>query len=126
MKLRLSPEEFDLIVRNAISSIPWEIRKYLDNIVILVKERPTSQLIEELNLPPGEEPLGFFWGPSLMGHSFFSTLEYPNTIFIFQRPLEAMCRNREDLEREIRITVIHEIGHYLGMSEEEIEKLGYG
>ncbi|HOJ52102.1 MAG TPA: metallopeptidase family protein [Syntrophales bacterium] len=125
--MRLSAEEFDGIVKKVIASLPADIRDHLreENIVISVKKRPTREMKALLGLPPGEEVLGFFSGPSRAGQSFFSPFDYPNTIFIFQRPLEEMCTTREELEREIRITVIHEIAHYLGMSEDELKELGY-
>lgn len=123
--MKLSDKEFDRVVKRAISSLPAEIRTHLENVVITVKKRPTPEMKELLGIPPGEEVLGFFYGPSRLGQSFFSPFEYPNTIFIFQQPLEEMCQTMEELEREIRITVIHEIAHYLGMDEGRLADLGY-
>jgi predicted Zn-dependent protease with MMP-like domain len=60
-----------------------------------------------------------------MERSFFSPVDYPGTIFIFQRPLEEMCRTTEELEEEIRITVVHEIAHLIGLDEERLGELGY-
>ncbi len=51
---------------------------------------------------------------------------YPDTIFIFQEPLEQMCETRKELEREIEITVVHEVAHFLGIEEERLAELGYG
>ncbi|MCX7982300.1 MAG: metallopeptidase family protein [Syntrophales bacterium] len=123
--MRLSDKEFDEIVKKVIDSLPDHIRSHLENIVISVKKRPTAEMKKTLGIPPEEEVLGFFSGPSRAGQSFFSPFEYPNTIFIFQRPLEDMCATKEELEKEIRITVMHEIAHYLGLDEERLEDLGY-
>jgi predicted Zn-dependent protease with MMP-like domain len=123
--MKLSSEAFDRIVRRAIAGIPVEIRRHLDNVVIAVRKRPSREILEQLGLPPGEEPLGYYEGTSLMERSFFSPVDYPGTIFIFQRPLEEMCQTTEELEEEIRITVVHEIAHLLGLDEERLGELGY-
>lgn len=125
-KMKLSSEEFDQVVRYAVTSIPEEIRRYLDNIVISVMDRATKEMREMMQLPPGEEPLGYFCGSTLADKSFFSPVEYPHTIYIFQRSLEEICPTKQALEEEIRITVIHEIAHFLGISDERLIELGYG
>lgn len=123
--MKLSAEEFDKIVRRAIADIPEEIRRHLDNVVLSVRKHASRDMLAQLDLPPGEEPLGFYWGSSLMDRSFFSPLNYPDTIFIFQAPLEEMCETMTELEEQIRITVIHEIGHFLGFNEDRLTDLGY-
>jgi predicted Zn-dependent protease with MMP-like domain len=60
-----------------------------------------------------------------MDRSFFSPPPFPDTIFIFQEPLEEMCDTIAELEREIEITVVHEIAHFLGIEEDRLEELGY-
>jgi predicted Zn-dependent protease with MMP-like domain len=73
-------------------------------------------------MPP---PLGLYEGASLLERSVLDPPLYPDTIFIFQEPLEKMCSTREELEREIAITVIHEVAHYLGIDEIRLAELGY-
>ena len=123
--MKLTAEEFDEIVRRAVSDIPEEIRRHLDNVVLSVRKHPSRDMLAQLDLPPDEEPLGFYWGSSLFDRSFFSPLHYPDTIFIFQAPLETMCETIAELEEQIRITVVHEIGHFLGFSEDRLSDLGY-
>ncbi len=124
--MKLTPKEFDKTVKRAIDVIPEAIRRHLDNMVISVKKRPSREMLEQLDLLPDEEPLGFYWGSSLMERSVFAPMAYPDTIFIFQNPLEEMCESMEELEEQIRITVIHEIAHFLGISEDRLDELGYG
>jgi predicted Zn-dependent protease with MMP-like domain len=124
--MKLGAKEFDKIVKKAIAGIPDEIRRHLDNVVVAVRKRPSREMLELMGLPPGEEPLGFYWGDSLMERSFFAPMNYPDTIFIFQDPLEEICETTVDLEEEIRITVVHEIAHFLGISEDRLDELGYG
>ena len=124
--MKLKPLEFDKAVKRAIGGIPPEIRRHLDNVVISVRKRPTRDMLDQLDLPPGEEPLGFYWGSSLAERSVFSPMNYPDTIFIFQAPLEEMCDTMMELEEEISITVVHEIAHFLGIDEDRLDELGYG
>lgn len=123
--MKLSNEEFDRIVQRAIRRIPEEIRQHLDNIVISVRKRPSRRLLEDMDLPPDEPLLGVFEGVSLLERSVTDPPLYPDTIFLFQEPLQEMCETLEELEEEIEITVVHEVAHYLGMTEERLEELGY-
>ncbi len=125
--MRLKSQEFDRAVRRAYERIPAEIRERMDNVVLTVKKRPTREMLEEMGYPPDEPLLGLYWGSSLPERSFFSPPPvHPDTIYIFQEPLEEMCETIEQLEREIEITVVHEIAHFLGMDEKRLEELGYG
>jgi predicted Zn-dependent protease with MMP-like domain len=127
MVMKLNPKEFDRAVRRAYQRIPAEIRERMDDVVLTVMKRPTSEMLEEMGYPPGEPLLGLYWGDSLADQSFFSPPPlHPDTIYIFQEPLEEMCETVGELEREIEITVVHEIAHFLGIEEEQLEELGYG
>ena len=124
--MRISEREFDLAVQKAIDRLPGEIKEHLDNIVISVLPHPSSDMIDELDLDPGRELLGLFRGVPLIERSIVTPPLYPDTIFLFQDALERMCRTREELEEQIEITVVHEVAHYVGMSEERLVELGYG
>lgn len=123
--MKLSKREFDKAVRKAISRIPVELREHLENIVISVQDLPSKELLEEAGLPPDNSLLGIYRGDSLLDRSVTMPPIFPDTIFIFQKPLEAMCRDMEELQEQIAITVIHEIAHFLGMDEERLKELGY-
>ncbi len=123
--MKLGNREFDRIVKAAIARIPEEIRQHLDNILITVQKRPDPAMLEEMGYPPDEPLLGVYWGVPLSERSVGEPPLYPDTIFIFKEPLEEMCTTREELEDEIEITVVHEVAHFLGMSEERLAELGY-
>lgn len=123
--MKLTDKEFDRIVKRAIRRIPEELRQHLDNVLISVRKRPSEDMLEEMDVPPGEELLGFFSGVPLLDQSVTSPSLYSDTIFIFQEPLEEMCETVKELEQEIELTVVHEIAHYFGISEERLEELGY-
>jgi predicted Zn-dependent protease with MMP-like domain len=123
--MKLNQKAFDRAVRRAIDRIPGEIRDHLENVVISVRKRPSRAMLAQMGVPPGETLLGLYQGDSLMDRSFFSPPPFPDTIFIFQEPLEEMCDTIAQLEREIEITVVHEIAHFLGIEENRLEELGY-
>ncbi len=124
--MKLSNKEFDRIVQRAIGRIPPEIRRHLDNILITVQRRPAPEMLAELGYPPDEPLLGIYWGVPLNERSIAEPPLYPDTIFIFKEPLEEMCADLEELAEEIEITVVHEIAHFIGLSEERLAELGYG
>lgn len=126
MPVKLSEEEFDRIVAHAVDRIPPEIRQHLENIVITVKKRPSRQMMREMGMHPDDYPLGLFQGVPLIERSATIPPLYPDMIYLFQEPLEEMCDTREELEEEIEVTVVHEVAHYIGMTEERLAELGYG
>ncbi len=123
--MKLNRRDFDKAVQRAIRRIPREIRRHLDNILISVQQNPPPDLLEAMGLPPGEPLLGIYQGASLLERSTFNPPLYPDTIFIFQKPLEEMCDTLEELEEQIEITVVHEVAHFLGIDEERLIELGY-
>jgi predicted Zn-dependent protease with MMP-like domain len=125
-QIKLSETEFDEIVKKAVGRIPQEISEYLNNIVITVQKRPSKRMQEEMGLGPDEPLLGLFEGVPLIERSVTTPPLYPDMIYLFQEPLEAMCESLEELEEEIEVTVVHEVAHFIGMTEERLAELGYG
>ena len=123
--MKVSEKEFDRIVKRAIENIPEEIRLHLDNILISVQKHPWKEILEEMDMDPGEPLLGLYRGVPLTERTVTSPPEFPDTIFLFQAPLEEMCETIEELEEEIEITVVHEIAHAVGIGEEKLAELGY-
>jgi len=113
-------------VEQGVARIPWDIRRHLDNMVIAVERRPSKELLEDMGIPHGETLLGLYDGVPLTDRSVTDPPLYPDTIYIFQEPLEELCRTRDELIREIEVTVVHEVAHALGISDERLEELGYG
>lgn len=126
LRPKLSTEAFARLVEQAIARIPEELRGHLDNILISVQLRPSVEMLEELGFAPDEPLFGIYWGVPLTERSLTDPPLYPDTIFIFQEPLETFCSTREQLIEEIEITVVHEIAHLFGFSDAELEDLGYG
>ena len=121
-----SRRTFDALVERAIARLPEEIRGYLDNVLITVQPRPGRELLEDLKLPPDAELFGVYIGTPLPERSMAEPPLYPDTIHIFQEPLEAFCRSREEIIDEIEITLVHEVAHFVGFSDADLDDLGYG
>lgn len=112
----VSDERFDEMVDDALDEIPDEFLPHMRNMVILVRDRNE------------ENPtiLGLYEGVSLTERTFDHTGFLPDAISIYKGALEAFCRTEEQLAAEVRVTVLHEVGHYFGMSEEHLHRLGWG
>lgn len=123
---KLTNREFDAIVQQAMDRIPVEIRQHLDNMLITVQRRPAAEMLAEVGLGPDETLFGLYWGVPLTERSVIDPPLYPDTIYLFQEPLEQICTDREMLIEEIEITLVHEVAHALGLSDAELDALGYG
>lgn len=121
----LRQDEFEALVIDAIGELPQELLARLDNVAIVVQEWPTLDQMVEAELEHRMELLGLYEGIPLTDREGYN-LVLPDKITIFQGPVEAMCRTREDMAREVRVTIVHEIAHHFGIDDEELEKMGLG
>jgi len=117
---------FERVLRKAIDELPERFRNALDNVAIVVEDRPPGWLLRELGIPPGGTLYGIYHGIPLPERSVQDSGNLPDRISIFRLPLEEDFPDPEDLAGEIRITLLHEIGHYFGMDEEELARLDCG
>lgn len=115
----VSRQEFEKYVDEAMQGLPAQFRKYLENIVVVVEEEPLEEDYEETETPDEDELFGIFRGvPYFERGAAVSHL--PAQIAIFRGPILRFCRTRGEAVREIRDTVVHEIGHMLGLGDEEM------
>ena len=104
---------FEALVAQALDGLPRTFREKLTNVAIIVADRPPEGLEREGLL------LGLFHGiPRTQKSVFFSSP--PDRIFLYQRNIEAVCTGEDEVRRQIRATLLHEIGHYFGLSEDEL------
>jgi predicted Zn-dependent protease with MMP-like domain len=120
--LRMGRGDFERVVEEAIDSIPDELGHLIENVAVVVEEEPSDDDIRDAGLDPEEETLfGIYQGialPERGAGSYGSVL--PDRIVIYRQPLLEACSSRRELLREIRDTVVHEIGHYFGLDEEDL------
>ena len=113
-------------VARVIDKLPKEFREQLRNVEIVVETRPSNELLRAEGLDPREDTLyGIYQGVPLPDRSALDPPLLPDKITIFAEPLLEDYPDPDELREEIRLTVLHEIAHYFGMDEEEIEDLGY-
>jgi predicted Zn-dependent protease with MMP-like domain len=127
MTIRLSEEEFEELVDQALESLPENFLPYMENLSVEVMPLPSRDLMRERKVTgPRTGLLGLYHGVPLTQKSVWAPFEWPEQIFIFQRNIEAICDSREEIVAQVRQTVLHEVGHHFGMNEEDLRKLGYG
>jgi predicted Zn-dependent protease with MMP-like domain len=116
---RVTPAQFETYVEEALAGVPEKFRRYLDNVIVVVEEEPEEEDYEETETPDDEELFGIFRGvPFFEREAAVSNL--PAQIAIFRGPILRSCRTRGEAVREIRDTVVHEVGHMLGLGDEEM------
>jgi predicted Zn-dependent protease with MMP-like domain len=116
---RIGPREFDALVEQALSGVPEQFRRYLDNVVVVVEEEPTDDDYDETDTPDEDELFGIFRGAPYFERDR-SVSELPAQIALFRGPILRSCATRGQAVREIRDTVVHELGHLLGLGDEEM------
>ena len=115
---------FEKFVKEAMDSLPEEMKKELENIAFLVEDEPPEDWEDEMG--QGGDLLGLYQGISKKERGFWYGNVLPDTIVIYQKPLERMSATREELRENVRQTVIHEVGHYFGLDEEQLQSLEEG
>lgn len=116
--ITMSEAEFQDAVDDALDSLPLDVieRVARANVVILVEDEP----------PEGQSILGVYIGVPLDKRGHFDAMTEPDRILIFRGPLQRLCHTRAQLVHEIRVTVLHEIGHLFGMDDARLHELGWG
>jgi predicted Zn-dependent protease with MMP-like domain len=114
---------FEKRVADALASIPRRFRDAMQNIAIVVEDEPSPDLLDEMEIEPPDTLLGLYQGTPLTERPWGYGNTLPDRVLIFQGPHERESEDEEDLVVCIAETLIHEIGHYFGMSEEQIEEI---
>jgi predicted Zn-dependent protease with MMP-like domain len=122
----LTLDEIREEVARVLDRLPRQFRNQLRNVEFVVEERPSPELLRDEGLDPRFDTLyGIYQGVPLPHRSSLDLPLLPDKITIFAEPLLRDFPDPEELREEIRITVVHEIAHYFGMDEEDVEDLGY-
>ena len=119
----MTREQFERLVIEAMTLIPKRFRRHIKNVALVVEDEPSPELLEEMEIDPPDSLYGLYQGTPLTerGAAFGNAL--PDRITLFQKPIEEDCEDEDDVRAVIGETLIHEVGHYFGLSEEEIEEI---
>ena len=126
MPYEVSKKEFEKLVEEAIADVPEPFAEFLEEVPIEIHTRPSVKLLREMGLEDDELLMGLYRGVDRTRRSVEDSGRLPDVIYIFQEDHELVCDSRRQLVEEVRKTVLHEIGHHFGMSEDDLDELGYG
>ncbi len=117
----ISPDAFAKLVQQAIADLPPVYAKLMDTIAVVVEEEPSRQVLRELELDSEDDLLGLYQGESLTDDSFFKAGgAQPAQISIYRGPILRQCASPEDVVQEVYDTVVHELGHHVGLDDDEM------
>ncbi len=110
----VSEERFEQLVGEALDTIPDELARHMDNVVVTVREDDHEGLLGLYEGVPLTERLDYGMGAVM-----------PDRITIFRRPILELCSNEADVVHQVRVTVIHEVGHHFGIDDDRLQELGW-
>jgi predicted Zn-dependent protease with MMP-like domain len=119
----MTRERFTRLVEEALHDIPYRFREAMKNVAVVVEDEPSADLLEDMEMEPGDTLFGLYQGIPLTERDSHYGNTLPDRISIYQKPIEEACDDDEDIRQCVAETVIHEFGHYFGLSEEEIEEI---
>lgn len=118
-------QQFEALVIEALTSLPTYFQEKLDNVEILVDDWPTAGDMRRLGMPPGHLILGLYHGIPLTNRTSGYQLVTPDTITLYQGPIESVAGSKpEKIRAQVKHTVIHELAHHFGISDDRLRELG--
>jgi len=122
--MTMTREAFKALVEEAIDTIPRRFAREVRNVAIVIEDEPSAELLAEMEVEPPDTVLGLYQGVPLTERQWSHGNVLPDRITLFQRTIEEECEGDEDeIVVAIGETLIHELGHYFGLSEEEIMEI---
>ena len=114
---------FERLVADALETMPQSFRQAVRNVAVIVEDAPAPELLDDVGVDPPDTLFGLYEGVPLPERDWTHGNALPDRITLFQEPIEAASQNDDEIVVTIGETVIHEFGHYFGLSEEEIEEI---
>jgi len=116
-------EKFEEFVEEALSKIPRKFKKHLQNLAIIIEDKPSKEVYRKTGGSAFSSILGLYHGvPYKHRGPFYGNLP-PDVIVIYQEPIEKLCHSEEEMKGKVREVILHEIGHYFGLSEKDLKKI---
>ncbi|MFW6128952.1 MAG: metallopeptidase family protein [Candidatus Aminicenantaceae bacterium] len=113
-------QKFEKLVEEAVDNIPKRFKKYLENIVVLVEENPSRETHQKTGSSPFSTLLGLYHGVPFKHRGPFYGNIPPDVIVIYKNPIEQICSSEKEIKKKVKEVVLHEVGHYFGLSEKEL------
>jgi len=123
MSSHLPRAEFERLVREAVGLIPRRFREEMRNLALVIESEPAPELLAEMDIEPPDSLYGLYQGTPLTERTWDFGNNLPDRITLYQLPIEEDCEDEDDIRDVIGETLIHEVGHYFGLSEAEIEEI---
>lgn len=118
---QMSSEAFAKLVQQAIADLPPPYAQLMESIAVVVEEEPPKDVLEDLELESEDDLLGLYQGHSLAADSFFRPGgEASPQISIYRGPILRLCESPEEVVQEVYATVVHELGHHVGLDDDEM------
>ena len=121
--ISISREQFESLVRQALSHLPDDVRNHLDNVDVVVDGSASTSQLVGTGIANEMELLGLYEGIPLTERYGYD-LVLPDKITLFQKPIETICQTQEQITEEIKATIVHEIAHHFGIDDERLHNLG--
>jgi predicted Zn-dependent protease with MMP-like domain len=124
MTRRARQKRYSIMVSRVVRTLPAEVQAMLDSVAILVEIEPSLEHLSDSNLAHDDALYGLYQGVPLIDRGSAYSLVTPDQITIFVGALVQGCETRRELDEQIRITILHELGHHIGFDEDGLELIG--
>lgn len=119
----MDKEQFEHLIEEALAGLPKEFKRHLENITVMVEPEASRETVCSTGGGPFSTLLGLYHGVPFKDRGPYYGNIPPDVIVIYQNPIEKICRTNEEIKEKVREVVLHEIGHYFGLSEEELRDI---
>ncbi len=121
--MKLTRKEFEELAILALERLPKFIRNRMENVDVVIEDRASPALLSEMGLRSPFDLLGLYQGIPLDQRGFYYGNVLPDKITLFQSSIESICKTKGEIEDKVREVVVHEVGHYFGLDEDQLSEL---
>lgn len=123
--MEVSAADFERLAAQALDDLPEPFASHLDNVDVVVEDEPTPEEIADAGLEPGGTLFGLYVGIPQTERDAGYTFTMPDKITLYRGPICRACDTAEDVREEVMVTVVHEIAHHFGISDDRLTELGW-
>lgn len=119
----MTKEKFEKLVEESLREVPQKLKKYIKNLAVIIEDAPSKEVYDRLGTPRSHSILGVYHGVPLKDRGPYYGNIPPDVITIYQKPIILLCRTEEEIKQKVREVVLHEIGHFFGLSERKLREI---